>query len=74
MGDSVGTYLEQWAPSVFWNVIPEQLQNPEKLVKYLERVKDHCGLSHQAAKHHTVIYLLPHPWWDGGEDWGKINK
>jgi len=33
--DSMDKYLRQWAPPVFWNT-PEQVQNPEKLVEYLE--------------------------------------
>ncbi|KAK4806769.1 hypothetical protein QYF61_005565 [Mycteria americana] len=30
--------LGQWAPPMFWNFIPEQVQNPEKLAEYLEKV------------------------------------
>ncbi|KAK4807022.1 hypothetical protein QYF61_000351 [Mycteria americana] len=32
----MGKCLGRWAPPVFWNSTPEQLQNPEKLVEYLE--------------------------------------
>ena len=39
--------LEQWAPPVFWNFTPEQVQNPEKLVKYLEKVCFHPGNSRE---------------------------
>ncbi|KAK4806132.1 hypothetical protein QYF61_001055 [Mycteria americana] len=41
--DRMGKYLGQWAPPMFWNSIPEQVQNPEKLVKYLEKVCCHPG-------------------------------
>ncbi|KAK4818287.1 hypothetical protein QYF61_010429 [Mycteria americana] len=34
----MGKYLGYWAPPVFWNFTPEQVQDPEKLVKYLEKV------------------------------------
>ncbi|KAK4810697.1 hypothetical protein QYF61_007671 [Mycteria americana] len=39
--DSMGKCLGQWAPPVFWNFTPEQVQDPEKLVKYLEKVCPH---------------------------------
>jgi len=34
--ESMGKYLGQWAPLVFLNLTPEQVQNPDKLVKYVE--------------------------------------
>ncbi|KAK4829913.1 hypothetical protein QYF61_007636 [Mycteria americana] len=43
----MGKYLGQWAPPVSWNFTPEQVQNPEKLVKYLEKVCCHCGNSRE---------------------------
>lgn len=36
--DSMGKYLGQWTPPVFYNFTPEQVQNLEKGVKYLEKV------------------------------------
>ncbi|KAK4828782.1 hypothetical protein QYF61_000807 [Mycteria americana] len=45
--DSMGKYLGQWEPPVFWNFTPEQVQNPEKLVKYLEKVCCHPGNSRE---------------------------
>ena len=36
--ESTGKYLGQWAPPVFLNVTPELVHNPEKLVKYLEKI------------------------------------
>jgi len=36
--DSMGKYLGQWAPPMFLKLTPEQVQNPDKLVKYLEKV------------------------------------
>ncbi|KAK4807067.1 hypothetical protein QYF61_018408 [Mycteria americana] len=36
--NSMGKCLGRWAPPVFWNFTPEQVQNPEKLVEYLEKV------------------------------------
>ena len=44
---STGKYLGQWAPPVFWNFTPEQVQNLEKLVKYLEKVCCHPGNSRE---------------------------
>ncbi|GAB0208748.1 microtubule-associated protein RP/EB family member 1-like [Grus japonensis] len=41
----MGKCLEWWAPPVFWNFTPEQVQNPEKLVEYLEKVCCHPGNS-----------------------------
>ncbi|KAK4811246.1 hypothetical protein QYF61_022143 [Mycteria americana] len=43
--DSMGKCLGRWAPPVFWNFTPEQVQNPEKLVDYLEKVCCHPGNS-----------------------------
>ncbi|XP_074878635.1 uncharacterized protein LOC142028689 [Buteo buteo] len=44
---SMGKYLEKWAPPVFWKFTPEQVQNPEELVKYLEKVCCHPGSSRE---------------------------
>jgi len=35
---SMGKYLGQWAPLVFFKLTPEQVQDPDKLVKYLQKV------------------------------------
>lgn len=43
MWDGMGRCLEWWAPPVVWNFTSEQLQNPEKLVEYLEKVCCHPG-------------------------------
>jgi len=43
--DSTSKYLGQWAPLVFLNLTPEQVQNTDKLVKYLEKVCCHPGNS-----------------------------
>ncbi|KAK4814671.1 hypothetical protein QYF61_024978 [Mycteria americana] len=45
--DSMGKCLGRWAPPVFWNFTPEQVQNPEKLVEYLEKVCCHPGNSRE---------------------------
>ncbi|KAM6033078.1 uncharacterized protein LJ206_001912 [Theristicus caerulescens] len=45
--ESMGKYLGRWAPPVFWNFTLEQVQNPEKLVKYLENVCCHPGNSRE---------------------------
>ncbi|KAK4826194.1 hypothetical protein QYF61_006138 [Mycteria americana] len=45
--DSMGKRLGRWAPPVFWNVTPEQVQNPEKLAEYLEKVCCHPGNSRE---------------------------
>ncbi|KAK4810968.1 LOW QUALITY PROTEIN: hypothetical protein QYF61_014440 [Mycteria americana] len=37
----MGKCLGRWAPPVFWNFAPEQVQKPEKLVEYLEKVCCH---------------------------------
>jgi len=36
--DSMGKYLRQWTPPMFLKLTPEQVQNPDKLVKYLQKV------------------------------------
>jgi len=45
--NSMGKCLAQWAPLVFWNLTPEQMQNPDKLVQYLEEVCCHPGNSRE---------------------------
>ncbi|KAM6097713.1 uncharacterized protein LJ206_001003 [Theristicus caerulescens] len=39
--ESTGKCLGRWAPPMFWNFTPEQVQNPEKLVEHLEKVCCH---------------------------------
>jgi len=36
--DGMGKYLGQWAPPLFFKLTPEQMQDPDKLVKYLQKV------------------------------------
>ncbi|KAK4810602.1 hypothetical protein QYF61_007339 [Mycteria americana] len=43
----MGKCLGRWAPPVFWNFTPEQVQNPEKLVEYLEKVCCHPANSRE---------------------------
>ncbi|KAK4833064.1 hypothetical protein QYF61_027726 [Mycteria americana] len=43
--DSMGKCLGRWVPPVFWNFTPDQMQNPEKLVEYLEKVCCHSDNS-----------------------------
>ena len=31
-------YLGQWTPPMFFKLTPEQVQNPDKLVKYLQKL------------------------------------
>jgi len=45
--DSMGKYLGQWAPPVLLKLTPEQVQNPDKLVKYLQNVCCHPGNSRE---------------------------
>jgi len=45
--DSMGKYLGQWAPLVFLKLTPEQVQNPDKLVKYVQKVCCHAGNSRE---------------------------
>jgi len=45
--DSMGRCLEQWAPAVCFKLTPEQIQNPDKLVKYLQKVCCHPGNSRE---------------------------
>ncbi|KAK4828895.1 hypothetical protein QYF61_001453 [Mycteria americana] len=45
--DSMGKHLGQWAPPVFWDFTSEQVQNPEKIVNYLEKVCCHPGNSRE---------------------------
>ncbi|XP_049650052.1 uncharacterized protein LOC126035469 [Accipiter gentilis] len=44
---SMGKYLEKWAPPMFWKFTPEQVRDPEELVKYLEKVCCHPGSSRE---------------------------
>jgi len=48
--DSMGKYLGQWAPPVFFKITPEQIQNPDNLVKYLKKVCCHPGNSRETHK------------------------
>jgi len=45
--DSTGKYLGQWAPPVCFKLTPEQVQDPDKLVKYLQKVCCHPGNSRE---------------------------
>jgi len=45
--NSMGRCLEQWAPPVFLKLTPEQVQNQNKLVKYLQKVCCHPGTSRE---------------------------
>jgi len=45
--DSMGKYLGQWAPPVCFKLTPEQIQNPDNLVKYLQKVCCHHGNSRE---------------------------
>jgi len=45
--DSLGKYIGQWAPPVSLKLTPEQVQNPDKLVKYLQKVCCHPGNSRE---------------------------
>jgi len=42
---SMGRCLGQWAPPVFLKITPEQVQDLEKIVKYLQKVCCHPGNS-----------------------------
>jgi len=52
--DSMGRCLGQWAPPVSLKLTPEQVQNPDKLVKYLRKVCCHPGNSRD-TDHHNVL-------------------
>ncbi|KAK4806253.1 hypothetical protein QYF61_013397 [Mycteria americana] len=43
----MGKCLSYWAPPGFWNFTPEQVQNPEKLAEYLEKVCRHPANSRE---------------------------
>jgi len=45
--DSMGQYLGQWTPLMFFKVTAEQVQNPDNLVKYLKKVCCHHGSSRE---------------------------
>jgi len=45
--DSMGRCPGQWAPPVCFKLTPEQVQNPDKLVKYLQKVCCHPGNSRE---------------------------
>ncbi|XP_049653490.1 uncharacterized protein LOC126037250 [Accipiter gentilis] len=44
---SMGRYLEKWAPPMFWKFTPEQVRDPEEVVKYLEEACCHPGSSRE---------------------------
>lgn len=60
--DSTGKHLEQWAPPVLWNFSPEQVQNLERLVKYLAKLCCHPGNSRE-TKPTATCYDLAHAYW-----------
>jgi len=41
--DSMGEYLGQWAPPMFFELTPDQVQNLNNLVKYLQKLFCHPG-------------------------------
>jgi len=43
----MGRCVEQWAPAVCFKLTPEQIKNPDKLVKYLQKVCCHPGNSRE---------------------------
>jgi len=43
----MGRFLGVWAPRVFLNLSPEQVQNPDKLVQYLKEVCCYPGSSRE---------------------------
>jgi len=57
--DSMGKYLGQWAPLVSLKLTPEQVQHPDKLVKYLEKVCCHPGNSRETSLT-TMCWGLAH--------------
>jgi len=57
--DSMGRCLEQWAPPVCFKLTPEQIQNPDSLVKYLQKVCCHPGNSRD-TQINTMCWGLAH--------------
>jgi len=47
VGDRMGKYLLQWTPPMLFKLSPEQVQNPDKLLKYLEKECCHPGNSRE---------------------------
>jgi len=45
--DGMGEYLGQRTPPMFFKLTPEQVQNPDKLEKYLQKVCCHPGNSRE---------------------------
>jgi len=43
--DSMGKYLGQWTAPMFFKLTPEQVQDPDNLIKYLKKVYCHPGNS-----------------------------
>jgi len=74
--DSMGRCLEQWAPLVSLKLTPEQVQNPDKLVKYLQKVCCHPGNSREtqitatcwglAHAYRALLNLIECPKGEGG--------
>jgi len=59
--DSMGRCLGQWAPLVYFKLTPEQIQNPDKLVKYLQKVYCHPGNSRE-TQITAMCWGLSHPY------------
>jgi len=57
--DSMGRCLGQWAPPVSLKLTPEQVQNLDKLVKYLQKVCCHPGNSRE-TQITAMCWGLPH--------------
>jgi len=49
--ESMGKCLGWWAPLVFLNLTPEQVQNPDKFIEYLEEV---CCRPGNSGKTQTI--------------------
>jgi len=57
--DSMGKYLGQWTPPMSFKLTPEQVQNLDKLVKYLQKVCCHPGNSRE-TQITTMCWGLAH--------------
>jgi len=57
--DGMSKYLGQWAPPVFLKLTPEQVQDPDNLVKYLQKLCCHLGNSRE-TQITTMCWGLAH--------------
>jgi len=55
----MGKGLGQWVLPVFWDFSPKQMENPDKLIEYLEEVCCHPGNGNTEYYNLTGVWPMP---------------